>query len=218
MKIVGGIGGAFLSIAYVATKITFVENTPAADTIVDTNGQFLIKGFMPGMTITITETADNNKTVTIATVTATIITLIATDDLTDEPEGTATLTSATKGAQVLGMKNISIDDGIDVEDSTCYEDYPYETHEVGFKTWTANIDGFWLTDVPKSHWLGKELVFMLFLRTAASPSAGDPAVYYQGSGIVQGLPVDVPTRQLVKQTINIIGDGQLTLTVKTDAW
>ena len=218
MKIVGGIGGAFLSIAYVATKITFVENTPAADTIVDTNGQFLIKGFMPGMAITITETANNNKTVTIGTVTATVITLIASDDLTDEAEGTATLTSATKGAQVLGLNNISIDDGIDVEDSTCFEDYPYETHEVGKKQWTANIGGFWLTDVPKSHWLGKELVFMLFLRTAAIPSASNPAVYYQGSGIVQGLPVDVPARQLVKQTINIIGNGQLELIVKTTAW
>ena len=218
MKIVGGLGGAFLSIAYVATKITFVENTPAADTIVDTYGLFLEKGFMPGMSITITETASNNKTVTIASVTATTITLIAADDLTDEAEGTATLTSAAKGAQVLGMNNITLDDGIDVEDSTCYENYPYETHEVGFKPWTASIGGFWLTDVPKSHWVGKELTFMFFIRTSASPSASNPAVYYQGSGYVQRLPTEVPTRQLVKQSVDIVGDGQLTLTVKTSAW
>ena len=218
MKVVGGLGGAFLGINYVATKITFIENGASPDTIVDTYGLLLQKGSMPGMAITITETANNNKTVTIGTVTATVMTLIAADDLTDEAEGTATLTSATKGAQVLGMNNISIDDGIDVEDSTCFEDHPYETHEVGFRSWTANIGGFWLTDVPKSHWLGKELVFMLFLRTAAIPSASNPAVYYQGSGIVQGLPVDVPARQLVKQTINIIGNGQLELIVKTTAW
>ena len=218
MKIVGGIGGAFLSIAYVATKITFVENTPAADTIVDTDALFLEKGFMPGMTITISETASNNKTVTVASVTAGTITLIATDDLTDEAEGTATLTSATKGAQVLGMNNITVDDGIDVEDTTSYEDYPYETHTLGFNKWTATIGGFWLTDVPKSHWVGKELMFMLFLRTAAIPSASDPAVYYLGSGLVTGLPTEMPARQVVKQTISIQGHGQLTLTVKTTAW
>jgi hypothetical protein len=58
----------------------------------------------------------------------------------------------------------------------------------------------------------------MFIRTSASPSAGSPAVYYQGVGIVRGLPTDVPTRALVKQSLDIIGDGQLSLTVKTDAW
>ena len=218
MKIVGGIGGAFLVISYAGTKITFVENTPAADTIVDTDGLFLQKGFMPGMKVVITNTASNNKTVTIASVTATTITLIATDDLTDEAEGTATLASESKAAQVLGFRNITLDDGYEIEDTTCFEDYPYETHEFTIKTWNATVEGFWLTDVPKQHWVGKQLTFRLFIRTSATPSAGSPAVYYSGVGIVRGLPTDVPTRALVKQSLNIIGDGQLSLTVKTDAW
>ena len=218
MKIFGGIGGAFLSIAYAGTKLTFVEGGGSADTIVDTYALFLEKGFMPGMSFTISDTVSNNKTVTIASVTAGTITLIATDDLTDEAEGTATLTSATKGAQVMGMNNITVNDGIDAEDTTSYEDYPFETHTLGFNKWTATIGGFWLTDVPKHHWIGKELTFMLFLRTATIPSAGDPAVYYLGSGLVTGLPTEMPTRQVVKQTISIQGHGQLTLTVKTTAW
>lgn len=218
MKVVGGIGGAFLSISYTASTISFHENTPSADTIEDSAGLFLQKGFMPGMTVTITDTASNNKTVTIASVTATVITLIATDDLADEAEGSATLASASVGAQIMGFRNTALDDGIEVEDTTCYEDFPYETHETSIKNWTAKIDGFWLTEAIKSEWVGEQFTFRIFIRTSASPSAGSPAVYYQGVGIVQGLPTDVPVRQAVKQSLDIIGNGQLTLTVKTDAW
>lgn len=219
MKVQGGLGGAFLVVSYTAATISFHENGASPDTIEDSAEQFLKKGLMPKMSLVITGSTSNNKTVTINTVTAGLITLIASDTLTEEIAGdSVTLASASAGAQVLGFRNSTIDDGVATEDTSCYEDYPYETHEVTTKNWAGRLEGFWLTESKKDEWLGQQLTFRIFIRQAASPSASDPAVYYQGLGIVQRLPKDIPAKQLVKQSVDIVGNGQLTLTVKTNAW
>jgi len=219
MKAFGGLGGAFLIISYTSDKISFHENTPSADTIEDSDGLLRQKGLMPGMSLTISGSSLNDKTVTLDTVTDAVATLIAGDDLTDESEGASvTLTSASMGAQIMGFRNIALDDGIGSEDTTCYEDYPYEKHEVSFQNWTANPDGFWMTEALKHQWMGQEFTFRFFVRRSSSPSASDPAVYYQGNGKVHGLPVSIPLKEMVKQSLNIVGNGALSLTVKTTAW
>jgi len=72
-----------------ATTIAFHENTPLADTITDSGAGFVMGGFKAGMVINIDNSNGNgnDKDVTIASVTAGTITLISTDDLTDEGVG-----------------------------------------------------------------------------------------------------------------------------------
>ncbi len=73
--------------SYTASTISFHENTPAADTLEDSASQFVIEGYKKGMVISIAGSDDNDQIVTIASVTAGVITLLATDDLVEEVEG-----------------------------------------------------------------------------------------------------------------------------------
>jgi hypothetical protein len=73
--------------AYVDTggeNITFADADP--DTITRSAGSFITDGFTAGMTIQVSGTTNNNGTFTIAAagVAATVLTLIASDQLTDE--------------------------------------------------------------------------------------------------------------------------------------
>lgn len=82
---------------YTASTLTFAENTPANDTITDSAAGFLTAGFAAGMKITISGSASNNKNVTILTVTASVITILSTDDLAAEAAGASvTLTQLMK--------------------------------------------------------------------------------------------------------------------------
>ena len=65
-------------------NITFNDNNPSADTIVRDAGSFIDDGYIEDMSIVVTNTVSNNGTYTIDTVTATTITLIAGDSLTNE--------------------------------------------------------------------------------------------------------------------------------------
>ena len=67
--------------------LTFNENDPNPDTIVDSNDGFLTAGFQIGDTIIVSGSTSNDGTYTIATVIAGTITLDAGDDLTYEAAG-----------------------------------------------------------------------------------------------------------------------------------
>lgn len=75
------------------TDISFSNANP--DTITTAAGNFITSGFVAGERITISGSASNNGTFTIASLTATVITLISTDTLTNESAGASvTLTPA----------------------------------------------------------------------------------------------------------------------------
>jgi uncharacterized membrane protein len=217
MKMQGGLGGIFAYATYTASTISFHENTPSADTIEDSASGFLTAGFVVGMTVTITDTASNNKNVTIAALTASVITLLSTDDLTDEAEGSATIATPTYGYQVLGFKQWSGSNGIELVDSTCFENYPFRTHKTTLKDWSATFDGFWLS-TERDSWLGRKLHLRLFQRFALSPSATDPAVYWSGDATVTDIPISAPLDTLVNESITVAGNGVLTPTLKTTSW
>ena len=85
--------GLYAEQAYTASTIAFVNNTGSADTITDTEEQFVEEGFEAGMIFT-TDNATNPGPFTIATVAAGTITLVATDSLTAVDAGTEiTITS-----------------------------------------------------------------------------------------------------------------------------
>jgi hypothetical protein len=169
------------------------------------------------MTITITDTVSNNKNVTIAALTASVITLLSTDDLTDEAEGSATIATPAYGYQVLGFKQWSGSNGIELVDSTCFENYPCRTHKTTLKDWSATLDGFWLS-TERDSWLGRKLHLRLFQRFALSPSATNPAVYWSGDATVTDIPITAPLDTLVNESITVAGNGVLTPTLKTTSW
>jgi hypothetical protein len=76
--------------------ISFNDNNPSADTIVRSTGSFIDDGYLELMTIVVASSTSNNGTFTIAEggVTATTLTLIPTDSLTDE--------SNTAGVSIVG--------------------------------------------------------------------------------------------------------------------
>jgi len=79
--------------------LAFNDNDPDADTITDSGDGFLTAGFLAGDIITISGSASNNKSVTIDTVTAGLITLITSDTLTDELVGSSVTITATDEAR-----------------------------------------------------------------------------------------------------------------------
>ena len=217
MKVQGGLGGIFAYATYTASTIAFVEGGGNPDTITDSANGFLTAGFVVGMTITITDTVSNNKDVTIAALAAGVITVLASDDLTDEAEGSATLATPAYGYQVLGFKQWTGSNGIEKVDSTCFENYPYRTHKVTLKDWSATFAGFWLS-TERDSWLGRELNLRLFERFALSPSATNPAVYWSGVATVTDIPRDLAIDTLVNESITVAGNGALEETIKTTAW
>lgn len=77
----------FYKDSIVASTIAFHENSPSADTITDSGDGLLAAGFLDDDAIIVSGSTSNNGGYTIDTVTEGTITLIATDDLTEEGVG-----------------------------------------------------------------------------------------------------------------------------------
>lgn len=89
-----------LTSVYTAKTIAFVNSNP--DTITDSANGLLAAGIAAGVPIAITGSVSNNKTVTAAAVTAGTITLIGTDELTEESAGNiVTLTTAVQFSPIV---------------------------------------------------------------------------------------------------------------------
>lgn len=74
-------------------NITFAENDPSADTITRASGSWISDGVTAGSVLTFTGTTNNNKSFTVASRTATVVTLVATDDVVAEVASGATVTA-----------------------------------------------------------------------------------------------------------------------------
>ena len=101
-------GGSFTAISaatMTADTIAFVDSGP--DTLTDSGSGFLDAGFVVGQSITITGSTSNNKTVTIATVVAGTITLVAADELVAEIAGdTVTIADENAGARAADARGM----------------------------------------------------------------------------------------------------------------
>src|SRR3990167_1630159 len=83
-----------LTVKLRAGTIAFNENTESADTITDSGNGFLVAGFQAGDQITVSGSASNDGTYTVAAVVAGTITLLARNDLATEVAGaTVTITA-----------------------------------------------------------------------------------------------------------------------------
>lgn len=91
-----------------AETLVFADADP--DTITRDVGSFVADGFLPGDVIEVSGTADNNGTFTIATMTATVLTLAAADALTAESldaTETAVATVKTTKRNYLASKRLA---------------------------------------------------------------------------------------------------------------
>lgn len=74
----------FVESASAGRTFTFNDNSPAADTITASSGDFTVDGFAPGMYVTVSGTTSNDGTYLIGSVVALTITLDAAVTLTNE--------------------------------------------------------------------------------------------------------------------------------------
>ena len=77
--------GAFANVTL--NSLSFHDNGANPDTIEDSSDSLLTSGFKAGMVFALSGSTSNDGTYTIAELTASVITLIATDTLTDEAAG-----------------------------------------------------------------------------------------------------------------------------------
>lgn len=89
-----------------STGISFQNVNP--DTITRAAGSFVTQGFAAGGKITITGSTSNNGTYTIASVSALVLTLIATDALTNESAGASVTITPTTSVDCV-VRNLMID-------------------------------------------------------------------------------------------------------------
>lgn len=85
-----------LTVKYRSTDVAFNDNGVSADTITDTDSKFLTSGFQAGDQITVSGSVSNDGTYTIATVTASTITLLSRNVLTTEVAGATVKLTAPK--------------------------------------------------------------------------------------------------------------------------
>jgi len=212
MKVQGGLGGIFASATYTASTLAATSST-----LVDSAKQFLVQGFVSGMTLTIAGGANDGVVVNITDLTDEIMTVA--EALTPEAEGSSvTIATPIYGCQLLGFKQWSGSNGIEKVDATCFEDYPFRRHKLTVKDWSATFDGFWFS-VERDSWLGRNLHLFLFQRFTLTPGAGDLAIYWSGDASVDGIPTDggaVDT--MVNESMTVKGNGALVENVKTTAW
>jgi len=178
-------------------------------------------GFTTGMKISVSGSTSNNDEFTIAAGGAApgVLTLVGGDSLTAEAAGDdVIIKTAPRGTQLLGFRDWSIDDGVDVYESTDFTDgnSGYKTRVAALTDWSATCNGFYQDDTPYN-FAGLTYMFRFFIQNAADPT-GTTAYYYEGLGIVESTGLVTPVDGLVTQVLNIVGTGSLTLTSRTTAW
>ncbi|MDQ1316369.1 MAG: hypothetical protein QG588_16 [Candidatus Poribacteria bacterium] len=172
-----------------ANTIAFVEGGASKDTITDSGAGFVAAGFKAGDVIWITGSTDNNKTVTIYSVTTTTITILATDDL---------------AAEIAG------------DDVTIRAINNWLKYTPTSKGWTASLDNLWT--VTEDALFGVPRRYEFFDQYYASPSGGNPVYYLEGIGIANQIDTQINVLEVIKQPITITGIGSLTTKTKTTSW
>lgn len=129
--------GGFVDL-YTTDTISFHNNGVDPDTIEDSDELFLTYGFCAGMPLQVTDSNLNDGVYTIASVTAGVITLIATDSLTDEAAGTElTLTNESITLYTGYVESVEFDEAEKTATLNCKDristflDYPVQYVNAG---------------------------------------------------------------------------------------
>lgn len=215
-----------------ATTISF---TASGGYINDSGNGFITSGFQPGQVIVVTGSASNNATFTIATggVAAGKLTVTGTPTGVQNELAGATVLIVVKapGTVIAGCSNWTLDKTIDLGETTDFQDggtaigatshKGIKTRIAGLFDWTATAEGFW--DDATTKWRGGTaqggiVMVRLFEKYVASPSAPDPAYYWEGLAYCEKSNTKVDVQDVNKQTLNFTGIGVITYTTKTASW
>ncbi len=205
--------------------IAFVDGGGSDDTITDSGNGFLLAGFIAGQSYAITGSSDNNYSFTPMAVVAGTMT-VATGTVTTELAGAlVTIKANPPGAVTYGIVNYGINYNAEVVDVSTYDTVQANTHNerdfIGTTTgWTLNAGGYYDTgETAEEDFVGRERYFYIFPKYVAIPAGGDPAYYYHGLGIINGINPDAPVDGVVSYPVTIQGTGALSALVeKTSAW
>lgn len=115
------IGSGILQAEIEATTISFLDNDPDPDTILDSNKGFVTAGFRSGQIITVDTTSGTNDGIyTISTVTPGVITLIESDPLTTEDAATAGTVTITTEVNLVSKTEWLASSSVDPIDKTIH--------------------------------------------------------------------------------------------------
>jgi len=236
MAVISGVNGA----VYWNEEIT---DTAVANSIVFSSGKtitsstaggvapsgilnFVTEGYKGGMLVTLSGagTTENNRTFTINTVAAKVITVseavTSSTGAGNTDTGVITMLEAEPGYQEAGFHNWAINYKVDLLDKTAFDTSSGgRSYLTNITDWTASADKYFLsTGNPVNDWLGDTVKARFFMKYVASPSSTDAARYYEGDTIVTGIDMGTPVDALITQGISFQGVGALTPTTRVTGW
>jgi len=216
-----GYGGAVYKAAYIKTDtIAFHENDTLDDTITDSNSGFIDAQFAAEDEITVDGSTSNDGDYTIDTVVAGTITLDTGDDLVEESAGgMVTIIKKAPGTVTSGFYGWELNDGREIADVTDFNSANgWREFMPTLRRWTATLDRYWDASNNEQSILGVPQVFRFFTKYEAEPGADVPAIYYEGIGIINEMPVSVPVGEIVTQRISVTGLGAIVQKTQTTDW
>lgn len=192
-----------------AITIALNDNGASPDTITDSGNGFVTAGFKVGDLITVSGTPANDGNYTLTVVAAGTLTM-ATGSLsaTEGAGANVTIFTAMPGQIIAGFFGWNVSDGVDVVEVTDFVDGAagFKRYIAGLEDWTAEAQGFWLTDDFHHFMIGQELTVDFFLVYDADPT-GVTVHLWRGKTIVSGITVDTAIDKAIEEVLTFQGTG-----------
>ena len=204
---------------YFKGTATFAHNSPAADTI--TASSLSSAGFLASDTINVAGTSSNSGSYTITSVSASVMTLIASDTLTAEASNASTILDAKPGKALAGFYNWTINYAGEAHEVTDFANAGTRAYIAGGTGWTGTATKRYssASSLAKSSWVGGTVHRVrFFLRSRAIPTAANKASYLEGSAYVTTVDTTTPVGGVIEQAVNFQGTGALTLVKRQTTW
>lgn len=192
-----------------ATTIAFNDNGASPDTITDSDSGFITAGFKVNDLITVSGTPANDGNYTLTVVAAGTLTM-ATGSLsaTEGAGANVTVFTAMGGQIIAGFFGWSVSDGVDVVEVTDFVDGAagFKKYIAGLEDWTAEAQGFWLTDDFHTFMIGQELTVDFFQVYDDDPT-GETVHLLRGKAIVGGIDTDTNVNDVIHENLTFQGTG-----------
>ena len=191
-----------------STTLAFVDGGAGEDTITDSGNGFVTAGFKVDDLITVSGSASNDGNYTILTVVAGQINVITASLTAEGASANVTIFTAMPGQIIAGFFGWSVNDGIDVVEVTDFVDGAagFKKYLAGLEDWTAEAQGFWLTDDFHHFMIGKEFTVDFFQVYDTDPTATTVHLL-RGKAIVSGIAVDASVNDPILETLTFQGTG-----------
>ena len=216
-EVAGYEGAVYYRHGYFSGTVSFADASPSADTI--TASSLSSAGFAASDTIEVTGTTSNDGNYTIASISASVITLSASDTLTSQASVASTVIQTLPGTQLGGFHNWTVTYDAGLYETTAFEDAGTRTYISGYKGWSATADKYYLTSSSKATWVtsGSTIKVRFFINYESSPSS-TAAHYLEGSAVVVGYDTTTPIDGAITQSMRLQGKGALSFVTRSTAW